>query len=168
MNALLLILVASASALRPAQQPNLHRRAAPVRRMVAANRGGVGSEFGQVFYMGAEYEYPNGPLEPLAEGVFEVALKKPCGIVFEERATANTGVEVVDLVDGGNAAASEKIAAGDVLVGVTGVICKGAKYQREMCDATAMDFDTVIGAIGSNEAKWQCKDVILQFARPAP
>lgn len=126
-------------------------------------------DFGDVFYMGAEYAYPNGPKEPLKAGVFEVALKKPCGIVFEEiDAVFPRGVKVLSLVEGGNAESSGAIQAGDKLVAVSAIRFIGAKYERDMFDATQMDFDKVVEAIGSNEEKWRCPDVILQFTRPAP
>ena len=33
----------------------------------------------------------------------------------------------------------------------------------QMFDSTKMDFDTVVDAIGSNEPKFDCYDVVLQF-----
>ena len=35
-----------------------------------------------------------------------------------------------------------------------------------MIPARNFDFDTTVGAIGSNEPKWSCNDVILMFERP--
>ena len=40
------------------------------------------------------------------------------------------------------------------------------RFERNLYDATKMGFDNVVEAIGSNEEKWQCQDVILQFRRP--
>ena len=59
---------------------------------------------------------------------YEVALARPLGIVFEEIGTAAQprGVKVIDV--GGNAAASGKVAVGDVLVGVTAVRYIGGEY----------------------------------------
>jgi len=153
------LLAASVAAALVPPAPARARRTAPRRRVEFPN-------FGDVFYMGAEYEYPNGPREPLPEGTWEIALKRPCGIVFEER-DGRRGVEVAEVVDGGNAAAQGSLRAGDVLVGVSAIRCIGAKFQREMFDATDMDFETVVEAIGSNEPKWKCEDVLLQFTRPA-
>ncbi len=41
-----------------------------------------------------------------------------------------------------------------------------AKWERRLIPARKFDFDTTVGAIGSNEAKWGCSDVILMFERP--
>lgn len=41
-----------------------------------------------------------------------------------------------------------------------------AKWERRLIPARKFDFDTTVGAIGSNEAKWGCNDVILMFERP--
>ena len=35
-----------------------------------------------------------------------------------------------------------------------------------MIPARRFDFDTTVGAIGSNEPKWSCNDVVLMFERP--
>mmetsp|Transcript_9860 Transcript_9860/g.29492 ORF Transcript_9860/g.29492 Transcript_9860/m.29492 type:complete len:168 (-) Transcript_9860:24-527(-) len=139
--------------------------AAPLtRRHMLGNAG----NFGDVFYMGYEYAAPNGLGGELPEGVFEVALERPCGIVFEELSGAfPRGVKIVDLVEGGNAAAAGTLEVGDELVALSAVRFSGAKFERNLYDATKMDFDTVVDAIGSNEEKWNCPDVLLQFKRPA-
>ena len=36
-----------------------------------------------------------------------------------------------------------------------------------MIPARKFDFDTTVGAIGSNEPKWSCNDVIMLFERPS-
>jgi hypothetical protein len=36
-----------------------------------------------------------------------------------------------------------------------------------MLPARKFDFDTAVGAIGSNERKWNCDDVVLMFERPS-
>ena len=116
--------------------------------------------------MGYEYAPPNGLGAKLPDGVYEVALEKPCGIVFEELdPNFARGVKVLELVEGGNAAASGAVQAEDLLVGVSAVRFVGAKFERNMYDATKMDFDTVVDAIGSNEEKWNCNEVFLQFKR---
>jgi hypothetical protein len=43
----------------------------------------------------------------------------------------------------------------------------GAKFERQMFDCTKWDFDTVVNAIGSNEERFGCEDVVLQFSRKA-
>ena len=137
-------------------------RARTTRRHMLNN----GGNFGQVFYMGYEYAPPNGLGAKLPDGVCEVALQKPCGIVFEELdPNFARGVKVLELVEGGNAAASGAVQAEDLLVGVSAVRFVGAKFERNMYDATKMDFDTVVDAIGSNEEKWNCNEVFLQFKR---
>lgn len=103
------------------------------------------------------FEYP--------KGVYEVKLNKPLGIVFEEK-ESGTGVFVQDLVDSGNAARSGQVAPGDVLVGITAVKVVGAKYERRLIPARKFDFDTMVGAIASNDARFSCEDVILAFERP--
>jgi hypothetical protein len=155
--ALVVALAAGAAAFRAPQT-----LARTTRRPMLEN----GGNFGQVFYMGYEYEAPNGLSGVLPDGVYEVALKKPCGIVFEELdVNFARGVKVIELVEGGNADASGKVQADDVLVGVSAVRFIGAKFERNIYDATKMDFDSVVDAIGSNEEKWNCKEVFLQFKR---
>jgi hypothetical protein len=101
----------------------------------------------------------------LPKGVYEVSMQKPLGIVFEEMEIGK-GVYVMDLVEGGNADREGKIQKGDVLIGVTAVKVIGAKWERRLLPAKDLSFDTVVNAIGSNESKWGCEDVVLQFMRP--
>uniref|UniRef100_A0A7S3LAF4 PDZ domain-containing protein n=1 Tax=Amphora coffeiformis TaxID=265554 RepID=A0A7S3LAF4_9STRA len=101
----------------------------------------------------------------LPKGVYEVALPKPLGIIFEE-IDAGRGLYVQDMVEDGNAALSGKIQVGDVLIGMTAVKIVGAKYERRMIPARNFDFDTMVGAVSSNVPKWQCNDVVLMFERP--
>lgn len=42
-----------------------------------------------------------------------------------------------------------------------------AKWERRMIPARKFNFDTAVGAIGSNERKWNCDDVALMFERPS-
>lgn len=100
------------------------------------------------------------------EGLYEVSMSTPLGIIFEE-IEAGKGVFVQDLVEGGLAAVQGKIQPGDVLVGVTAIKVVGAKWERRMIPARRFNFDTAVGAIGSNEPKWSCNDVILMFERPS-
>lgn len=101
----------------------------------------------------------------LPDGVYEVPLAKPCGIIFEE-IEPNRGVYVADLVEGGNAENQGVIKKGDVLVGVTAIRVAGAKWERRMLPCRYFGFDMVVGAIGSNEMKWGCNNVILMLERP--
>ena len=41
----------------------------------------------------------------------------------------------------------------------------GAKYERVLVPAQELDFDTIMGAIGSNTDKWGCNDVVLHLKR---
>lgn len=101
----------------------------------------------------------------LPEGTYEVQMVKPLGIVFEE-INAGRGVFVQDLVEGGRAERQGIIQPGDELIAITAVKVVGAKWERRLIPAMDFDFDTVVGAIGSNEEKWGCNNVILQFQRP--
>mmetsp|Transcript_2726 Transcript_2726/g.5086 ORF Transcript_2726/g.5086 Transcript_2726/m.5086 type:complete len:253 (-) Transcript_2726:181-939(-) len=99
------------------------------------------------------------------KGVYEISMVKPLGIIFEE-IQVGKGVYVVDLVEGGNAERMGTIQRGDVLVGITAVKVIGAKWERRLIPAKDLSFDTVVGAIGSNDEKWSCEDVVLWFMRP--
>jgi hypothetical protein len=101
----------------------------------------------------------------IPKGVYEVSLTRPLGIIFEE-IDIGKGVYVQDLIEDGLAARQGKIQVGDILLGVTAVKIVGAKWERRMIPARKFDFDTTVGAIGSNEAKWGCDDVVLMFERP--
>jgi hypothetical protein len=99
------------------------------------------------------------------QGVYEVKLAKPLGIIFEEMEVGR-GLFVQDLVEGGNADLYTKIEAGDVLVGITAIKIVGAKYERRLIPSRDFDFDTMAGAVESNAAQWSCYNVILMFERP--
>eukprot|EP00804_Cyclotella_cryptica_P003151 CCRYP_013768-RA/>CCRYP_013768-RA protein AED:0.04 eAED:0.04 QI:151/1/1/1/1/1/2/147/213 len=101
----------------------------------------------------------------LPKGVYEVPLAKPCGIIFEE-IDVNRGVYIADLVEGGNAARQGILQKGDVLVGLTAIRVAGAKWERRLLPARNFGFDLVVNAIGSNEQKWGCNNVILMVERP--
>ncbi|EOD22927.1 hypothetical protein EMIHUDRAFT_461177 [Emiliania huxleyi CCMP1516] len=105
----------------------------------------------------------------LPKGVREVSLTKPLGIAFEEREPGR-GVVVDYLVDGGNADESGQIQPGDWLILVTAIKVFGPRWERKILPAIDMPFDVVMGAIASNEPRYQVnqkKDVVLQFMRPA-
>jgi len=87
--------------------------------------------------------------------VYEISLSKPLGIVFEELdAGGKSGVFVAGLVEGGNAEEQGIVQVGDRLVAVTAVKVIGAKWERRLIPALEFSFDTVVGAIGSNDVKW--------------
>mmetsp|Transcript_27216 Transcript_27216/g.78484 ORF Transcript_27216/g.78484 Transcript_27216/m.78484 type:complete len:225 (+) Transcript_27216:78-752(+) len=102
----------------------------------------------------------------IPDGVYEVRMAKPLGIVFEEFEAGGGGVFVAGLVEGGNAEARGIVQPGDKLIGVTAIKVIGAKWERRLLPCGTWDFDTVVGAIGSNDVKWGCDDVVLQFERP--
>jgi len=102
----------------------------------------------------------------LPKGVYEVRLSKPLGIVFEE-IDAGRGLYVKELVDGGSADREGTIQPNDILVGMTAIKIVGAKYERRMIPARKFDFETMVGAIESNNPKWSCDDVILMVQRPS-
>lgn len=87
--------------------------------------------FGDTFYRGFEKwcsTYAEGTradfpdVFKLPEGVVEVELERPLGIVFEEMVPYKpNGVKVAELVPGGNAEASGLIGVGDLLIAATGV-----------------------------------------------
>uniref|UniRef100_A0A7S1FVB1 PDZ domain-containing protein n=1 Tax=Corethron hystrix TaxID=216773 RepID=A0A7S1FVB1_9STRA len=108
-------------------------------------------------------EFPE--LFSLPDGVYETNLEKPLGIIFEE-IEAGKGVYVKELVEGGNADRQGIILPGHELVAITAVKIVGAKWERRMIPALNFDFDTVVGAIMSNDQKWGCNDVVLQFRKP--
>jgi hypothetical protein len=101
----------------------------------------------------------------LPAGLYEVQLNKPLGIIFEE-IEVGKGLFVQDLVEGGNAAQSGKIQVGDKMVGITAVKVVGAKFERRMIPARNFDFDTMVGAVGSNDSRWGCNDVVIFLERP--
>ena len=108
-------------------------------------------------------QYPE--MFTLPHGCYEVALKRPLGIAFEE-VEPGRGVLIDYCVEGGNAAASGKLQAGDVLYAVTAVKVFGARYERKLIPAVDLEFDTIMGAIASNQPKWKCTDVVMHFMRP--
>jgi len=108
--------------------------------------------------------YPQ--LFTLPKGVYEISSVKPLGIVFEE-IEAGKGVYVTDIVEGGNADIQGVVQKGDILIGVTAIKVIGAKWERRLIPARDLSFDTIVDAISSNEPKWGCEDVVLQFERPS-
>jgi len=123
-------------------------------------------DFGDNFYVSHDSEPPYGPPggpAALPAGVYEVSLPKPLGIEFREQDAG--GLKVVGLVPEGSAAASGAVAVGDELVGITAVRLVGAKWERQMFPCAGWKFDTVVDAIGSNNERFSCSDVVLQLRR---
>lgn len=98
----------------------------------------------------------------LPMGVYEVILRKPLGIVFEE-IESGRGLYVKELVKDGYAALDGRVQPNDVLVGITAVKIVGAKFERRLIPCRSFDFDTLVGALSSNEPKW---GFVLLLERP--
>ncbi len=140
----------------------------------ALNRGSLSmkQDFGNVKYKGfddwcATFGEDQKEKFPeyfsLPDGVYEIALPRPLGIVFEEvEADGRKGVFVSELVPGGNAEKSGLVSVGDLLIAVTGVKVIGAKFDRPLIQADILDYDTIIMAIGSNESKRGYDGPIMQ------
>ena len=122
-------------------------------------------EFMKVFPDEDRELYPE--MFKLPTGVYEVALPRPLGIAFEEREVGR-GVIVTECVEGGNAAESGLIEPDDVLIAVTAVKAPGAmsRFERKLIPCKSLDYDTIVGAIGTNESP-RCDNVVLQFMRPS-
>lgn len=104
----------------------------------------------------------------LPPGVYEVETPRPLGIAFEEIVGGQPkGIKVDYLVDDGNAAQAGKIQPGDILLATTACKEIGPRYERKLLPCIDMDFDIIMGAIGSNEARYRCNGVCMMFMRPA-
>ena len=74
--------------------------------------------------------------------------------------------KLAQVMEGSNAASCGiEIGVGDELVAATGVKVRDAKWERQLIGTQELDFDTIMSCITSNEAKWGCKDVVLQLKR---
>ena len=101
----------------------------------------------------------------MPENCYEVEINKPLGITFEEVDTddPNSGLYVAAINPKGNAAKCGDINVGDKLIAATGVIIRGARFERRLIQVDNLDYDTIIAAISSNEVrKFKC---ILQFVK---
>ena len=151
---MLLLCALSALSWTPSHVPSPLVRSIPSRAPITR------MDYGDNDYMGAA-------AGSLPDSVFEIKLRKPLGIQFEEDGPiiGKSGVIVTGLVDGGNAKKAGSVQEGDKLVGVTAVKFVGSKFERQMFDTRKWSFDTVVDAIGSNDEKFNIYDVILQFTR---
>jgi hypothetical protein len=120
-------------------------------------------EFMSVFPQDDQQAYPE--IFNFPSGLYECRLNVPMGIVFEE-IDIGRGLFVKEIISGGNADRDGTIRVGDVLVGITAVKVVGAKYERRLIPARKFDFDTMVGAVQSNDARYMCQDVILVMERP--
>lgn len=109
-------------------------------------------------------EFPE--LFSLPTGVYEISFAndRSLGMILDE-IEAGKGVYVLDLVEGGMAESMGSVKKGDVVIGVTAIKVIGAKWERRLIPAKDLDFDTVVGAIQSNQLKWGCQDIVLHFMR---
>jgi len=104
----------------------------------------------------------------LPKGVYEVDVERPLGIAFEEVEPAEPKGIVVDyLVEDGNAALDGNIQPGDILIATTACKEFGPRFERKLLPTIDMEFDIIMGAIGSNTARWKCNGVVMQFMRPS-
>ena len=69
----------------------------------------------------------------IPDGVYEVRMAKPLGIVFEELEAGGGGVYVTDLVEGGNAESQGVVKPGDKLIGVTAIKVSGHWSGLSFC-----------------------------------
>ena len=141
-------------------------------RVSAPRAAAVRMDFGDSFYAGfdawaAEYPQEDRDAYPelfkLPKDCYEVILEKPLGIAFEEN--EDGGVVVDYLVEGSNAEKDGTIKPGDVLLATTAAMSIGPKFERKLIPSRYLDFDTIMGATGSNAPKFHKKrlnDVILQ------
>lgn len=167
-----LLLGACANALMVTPQPCACNHAT---RMAASPIMQFGKGFGS-YYSGLEdwvNQYPAEDREAypalfsLPDDCYEICLNKPLGIAFIEN--DDGGVCVDYLVEGGSAEVDGTIKPGDVLLATTACLGRDGTFERKIIPSRYLDFDSIMGAIGSNEPKFhklRKNDVILQFARP--
>ena len=67
-----------------------------------------------------------------AAATVEVTLSKPMGLIFEANDAATGGIYVMEIADGGNAAALGTIDCGDVLLSVDGKSAAGLDFDSAM------------------------------------
>jgi hypothetical protein len=167
--ALLVLGISSADALMLGSRATVHqwRRAAPTMEFGA----GFGSYYSGWADLVKEYPQADRDAYPalfsLPDDCYEVVLDKPLGIAFIEN--DDGGVCVDYLVEGANAEKSGVIKPGDVLLATTACMGRDGKFERKLIPSRYIPFDTIMGAIGSNEPRFNKQrknDVILQFARP--
>jgi hypothetical protein len=108
----------------------------------------------------------------MAVGDYTVRLSKPLGIKFEEAEKGKpSGVRVAELIPGGNADLNGRVCVGDELVATSAVIFKDrlfgsggfTNWERQMVACIKMDFDSIMTAIGSNDGRYGCVDVVLKL-----
>jgi len=94
----------------------------------------------------------------------------PLGIVFEDVSSGSpSGVKVVALTTGGQGERCGKIEIGDLLKTSSAIQFRSgsSKFDIVDVDCTEFDFDTVISALTSNNARFGCTSVDLTFIRSA-
>ncbi|KAG8470982.1 hypothetical protein KFE25_009403 [Diacronema lutheri] len=106
-----------------------------------------------------------------AVGEYTVRLAKPLGIVFEEAEVDKPlGVRVAQVVAGGHADLNGRVCVGDELVSTSAVVFTDKfgsgsfnNWERQMIACTRMDFGSIMAAIGSNDGRYGCVDVVLKL-----
>lgn len=142
-------------------------------------------DFGDRFYLGKKFAPPNGPMtgtsdedlfpyldentgnwNKLPDDVYEVSIKAPMGVVFEENKPGlSAGLYVAEIVEDMNAAKSGELFVGDKLIACTAIKVMGAKWERFLVDTTKLDFETCMSALQSNKAQFGAKDIIMHVKR---
>ena len=118
------------------------------------------------------------PVRLQLAGTYTIRLPKPLGILFEEVTPGEAqGVVVAGLVEGGNAESDGRVLVGDKLLRASAVSFAGqsalvsigtgtqfTSFERELIPCTALDFETIMAAIASNEGRYGYTDVVLSLA----
>lgn len=105
-----------------------------------------------------------------------LTIKKPLGIVLAENKDSGE-VFVEEIVPNSNAAKTQAVSVGDVLVGTSATVLKAGKdgeYEREgygqrpydnwetvEFDCRGQSFDTVMAALGSNNSRWGINKITI-------
>mmetsp|Transcript_30126 Transcript_30126/g.59842 ORF Transcript_30126/g.59842 Transcript_30126/m.59842 type:complete len:156 (+) Transcript_30126:66-533(+) len=110
------------------------------------------------------------PSHPLHASTYTVTLGlPPLGIVFEEVTPGfASGVVVSSLLPDSKASRCGLIRPGDRLLTTTAVKIESgtSKYSLVTVDATRLDFDSVVSAVGSHQERFRCDYVEMSFERP--
>lgn len=109
-----------------------------------------------------------------------LTIKKPLGIVLAENRDSGE-VFVEEIVPNSNAAKTEAVSVGDVLVGTSATVLKAGKdgeYEREgygqrpydnwetvEFDCRGQSFDTVLAALGSNNSRWGINKITITLEK---
>ena len=112
---------------------------------------------------------------------YEVTLKMPIGVVFAQDKTVDRAPVVIESVAPGGHADAAGLRPGDVLVACSAVQLKAGKegeferegygrrpydnFEESMIDVEGLKFETVMGALKSNNPRWGKTSVTLVVRR---